>query len=110
MIVSKEIRRGDGWWTIERSAIQRDEYHFRVVLFTLLEKLAYQLPAASVGLPFLMFKTDAWLNIHFHISRYVSNVKHSCTMATVTRRRKGEKRWRKKKEDGEERRTGTSGN
>lgn len=107
MIVSKEIRRGDGWPTIDRSAIQRDEYHFRVVLFTL---LAYQLPAASVGLPFLMFKTDAWLNIHFHISRYVSNVKHSCTMATVTRRRKGEKRWRKKKEDGEEKQTGTSGN
>lgn len=73
-------------------------------------KLAYQLPAASVGLPFLMFKTDAWLNIHFHISRYVSNVKHSCTMDTVTRRRKSEKRWRKKKEDGEEKRTGTSGN
>lgn len=37
MIVSKEIRRGDGWPTIDRSAIQRDEYHFRVVLFTLLE-------------------------------------------------------------------------
>lgn len=69
----------------------KDWYHFRVVFCVSPVELAYQLLASECRpARFSMFKADAWLNIHFHISRYVSNVKYPGTVAGVTWRRKGE--------------------
>lgn len=77
--------RAEVYYTLYRKGRrQGNGYHFRVVFCN---RSKTRLPAASSLAVFWCLGADAWLNIHFHISRYVSNVK---------RRSRTPERWRKK--------------
>lgn len=77
--------RAEVYYTLYRKGRrQGNGYHFRVVFCN---RSKTRLPAASSLAVFWCLGADAWLNIHFHISRYVSNVK---------RRPHTPERWRKK--------------
>lgn len=98
---------------------QGNGYHFRVVFCN---RSKTRLPAASSLAVFWCLGADAWLNIHFHISRYVSNVKRR----PRAHRRGGERKdevdergtegglegvkRRERRKTAWKRRTGTSGN
>jgi len=68
---------------------QGNGYHFRVVFCN---RSKTWLPAASSLAVFWCLGADAWLNIHFHISRYVSNVKRRPRTPEVEKWRGGERK------------------